>query len=312
MGMLANRLRKKLKHLSKWAQREQVSCFRVYQHDIPEYPVIADVYEDQAVAWLARRKIDETEEQQQNFAEVVKAELLEGLDLQEDNLFLKTRRPGGQYRRKSSRREEFIVKENGLKYSVNLSDYHDTGLFLDHRPLRQKVFETSRGLSVLNLFCYTGSFTVCAAKGGAKETVSVDLSERYLEKVAYNLRINVVPPHRHSMVRDDVMAWLPFAAEQGFRFDLIICDPPTFSNSKKSEDMFEVSRDGQRLINQSLQLLNPGGRLYFSCNRKGFVLPELELETLQVNCQDITPQTIPYDFQGLNPHCCWQFDKTRP
>ena len=300
MGMLANRLRKNMRHLRKWARREDVSCFRVYDGDIPEHPVTVDWYEGRAVAWASLRRRDETPEAREAWVEAVRSELAEGLELAPEDLFLKDRRPGGQYRKEGERRVEFPVREGGLEFLVNLSDYHDTGLFLDHRVTRARVRERARGCRFLNLFCYTGSFTVHAAAGGAAETTSVDLSAPYLEWTARNLALNGLEGPAHRLVQADVMAWLPRAAEEGRRFDLVVCDPPTFSNSKRMRGTLDIGRDHPLLLRAVLRLLAPGGQLWFSTNDRGFELDREALGACRV--EDITEETLPEDFAGRRPH----------
>lgn len=308
MGMLANRLNKNATHLKKWAKRENISCYRLYQNDIPEYPLTIDWYDGRVAAWANQRKRDETPELRQAFLQEAFEEIASGLRLDpgDADIFIKDRRPGGQYAPIAAERTEFLVQESGLKFRVNLSDYHDTGLFLDHRVTRQLVAGQCAHKKMLNLFCYTGSFSLYAARAGARETVSVDLSKRYLNWTQDNFTLNGLDDRaRHFFVRDDVFAWLPDADEKGHRFDVIVCDPPTFSNSKRMEGMLDIQRDHVRLIEMALKLLTPGGLLYFSTNKRGFTLNVPALE--QVSCRDITVETTPQDFAGSQPHSCYLF-----
>ncbi len=304
MGMLANRLGKNLKHLRKWSRREGITCFRLYDGDIPEHPVTVDWYEGRAVAWAALRRRDETPEARDLWLAEIRHELQEGLELAPGHLFLKERRPGGQYRKEGEDRVEVTVHEAGLDFLVNLSDYHDTGLFLDHRCTRAMVGAQARGLRFLNLFCYTGSFTVYAAAGGAVQSTSVDLSGPYLEWAWRNLQMNGLAGPAHELVQADLMTWLPQAAREGRRYDLVVCDPPTFSNSKRMRGALDLGRDHPALLRAVVELLTPGGQLYFSTNDRRF---EMDLEALgPLPCQEITSQTVPLDFSGRRPHRAWR------
>lgn len=297
--MLANRLRKNARHLRKWARREGVACYRLYDRDIPEHPATIDWYDGRAVAWAALRARDPGEAERQAWLTELHAEVTEGLELPPELVFLKDRRPGGQYRREGQQRAEFLVPEGGLRFLVNLSDYHDTGLFLDHRQTRAMVRAEAAGKRFLNLFCYTGSFTAYAAHGGAVATDSVDLSATYLDWTWRNLEINDLAGPAHTLLREDVLEWLPRAARSGRRYGLIVCDPPTFSNSKRMRDELDVQRDHPELIAGCRALLEPGGTFYFSTNERGF---ELRVEGLE----EITDRTVPPDYAGKRPHRCWR------
>ncbi|MEW6283421.1 MAG: class I SAM-dependent methyltransferase [Candidatus Eremiobacterota bacterium] len=289
MGMLADRLRKNLRHLQKWARRSQVSCFRVYDRDIPQHPVTVDTYEGRVVAFCGQRT--ELSEVGRELGEVFGVEPV-----------LKERRPGGQYPREGRSSEEFPVSEGGLKFLVNLRDYHDTGLFLDHRLTRAMVRDLSSGRRVLNLFCYTGSFSVYAAAGGAASTTSVDLSRTYLAWARRNLELNGFP--NQELVYADVMQWLRQARHN---YDLIVCDPPTFSNSKKMQGWLDLQEHHPQMIRLCLDRLSPEGLLLFSTNDQRFTLRELP------GCQveDITRQTLPEDFRNRQPHRCFRIRALR-
>jgi 23S rRNA (cytosine1962-C5)-methyltransferase len=314
MGMLANRLQRMLRHWRKWARRSEVTCFRLYEKDIPEHPLIIDWYDGRALVWAMHRTRDETDAQRARWLEQVEWEVREGLDLppprsegEEDRLYFKERRRQrnlDQYRRVAEDRREFVVEEQGLKFWVNLSDYHDTGLFLDHRNTRARVRAEAAYKRVLNLFCYTGSFSVYAAAGGAWETVSVDLSNTYLGWAERNFALNEVDRRRHHLVRADVLDWLPVAGLKGERFDVIVCDPPTFSNSKRMRDVLDVGVQHPLLINGCLQLLAPGGTLYFSTNYRGFRLREDELAPCLP--EEISAETVPEDYRNKKIHRCWR------
>ncbi len=282
--MLANRLAKNLRHWSRWARRQGLECYRVYHDDIPEYPLTAEIYGSFAVVhapWPRREDLLD--------------ELHTGLDVDQAHLVLKDRgkRPGGVSHAPPGPDRRMTVDEFGLRFEVNLTAYHDTGLFLDHRLTRRMVRERSAGLSVLNLFCYTGSFSVYAAAGGARKVTSVDLSNTYLEWADRNRRLNGQRAELHEIVRADVLQW-----RSDERYDLIICDPPTFSNSKAMRATFDVGRDHPHLLAGCREHLAPGGTVLFSTNDQGF-RPQFE-------GREITPQTVPEDFQrGRPPHRCW-------
>jgi 23S rRNA (cytosine1962-C5)-methyltransferase len=257
------------------------------------------------------RKKDETPEARDAWLAEVEEEVKAGLEVTDENLFFKERRrkkAGQQYEKEAEERQEFVVEEQGHRFIVNLSDYHDTGLFLDHRTTRKMVEGESSRKRMLNLFCYTGSFSVYAAAGGAASTTSVDLSNTYLEWAARNFELNGMDPNTNALERADVLQWVPRAAAERRTFDLIVCDPPTFSNSKKMRGFLDVGEQHPELINGCLQLLAPEGVLYFSTNYRGFKLDEEALRPCRI--QDITKQTIPEDYRNEKIHRCWRF--TRP
>lgn len=291
MGMLANRLKKNFKHLQKWAKREGVTCFRVYDRDIPEEPVTLDWYEGRTLVQCAQKKTDDREA----WLREVEREVQEALE--PERIYLKDRRPGGQYPAEGFRSHEFPVSEGGLKFLVNLEDYHDTGLFLDHRQTRALVRQNARHKRVLNLFCYTGSFTVYAADGGARETVSVDLSNTYLEWAERNFALNGLALEQHRLERADILTWVDGA--HGL-FDLIVCDPPTFSNSKKMSEHFDVAEHHPKLIGDCVDRLAPGGELFFSTNHQKF-----ELKT-HLPAEELTGKTVPPDFRNRKQHRLWR------
>lgn len=300
---LTNRVRKNAKHLRKWARREGVSCYRVYDRDIPEYPLAVDWYEGALyVAEYARRGQEErAAEEVDDWMRAVAS----ALDVAEDDCFLKQRkRQSGtsQYERVGADRATRHVREDDLRFEVNLSDYLDTGLFLDHRVTRRMVREESAGRVVWNLFCYTGAFSVHAAAGGARETLSVDMSATYLEWTERNLRANGFAAEKHTTLRVDATAWLESVAPE--QTDLIVLDPPTFSNSKRMRGHFDVQRDHVSLIAHCRRALRPGGVLYFSNNQRTFRLDEQAFSGL--DAAEITHKTVPADFRRKRPHRCWR------
>ncbi len=321
--MLANRLRKRQRHLRKWARRNDITCYRLYERDIPEFPLIVDWYGDgkgsgEAVAWLYERKRDETPEQADAQRELTLNEICEGLDLTRDQLFVKERaRQRGrdtQYERLDQSGHVHIVAEQGLRFEVNLGDYLDTGLFLDHRNTRALVRERAAGQRVLNLFAYTGSFTCYALDGGARATTTVDLSKTYCEWARRNVEHNgfgdrLAQP-THQIVQADCLDFLTAEIDRGVGYDLIVCDPPTFSNSKRmASSSFDVVRDHPALIGDCVELLNDGGALYFSTNARGFALETAQLPD-GLTIEELTPQSIPEDFRNRRIHQCWRLVKS--
>ena len=315
--MVANRIRKTLKHSARWREREGVTCFRAYDADLPEYAAAVDVYTEDGGEARSFLHVQEyappstvpEHDAKRRFGELLSA-LRDVFGVPKERIALKTRargRGGSKYGRMDEREEPFIVREGAVRLEVNLFDYLDTGLFLDHRPLRSHIAEDAKGLRFLNLFCYTGAATVHAAVGGAATTTSVDLSSTYLEWAARNMAINgqVGPQHRY--VKADVMSWL--RAEKA-EYDLIFCDPPTFSNSKDKED-FDVQKHHVDLLGAAVRRLAPGGVLLFSNNFRRFK-PELETIAKFAEIEEITPSTIGADFER-NPriHRAWMLHRGR-
>ena len=325
----ANRLNKNLTHLRKWAKRSGVSCYRAYDGDLPDYAVAVDVYASKELhiyvqEYLAPKTIDP-----------VKAEkrLREALSHIQHQFKVpatrlhyrlrKSQKGDSQYRKQADTSIFHEIDEHGCRLLVNFADYLDTGLYLDHRPLRQRIQKESEGKSFLNLFCYTASATAHAVQGGATRTVSVDMSNTYLEWGQRNLKLNgaaaqvvdrysvrntILP--EHALIRADCRVWLEeqAALDRPLQFDRILLDPPTFSNSKKMEGTLDIQRDHPALVNQAAALLAPGGVLYFSCNRRSFKLDTESLGNLQV--ADITLQTLDEDFKRPPPsHRCWRIQK---
>jgi len=304
--MFRNRLSKVFKHRSKQAKRQQISCYRVYENDLTEFPFAIDIYEDKLYVAEYKRHHSLTEEEYEAWLEESLVVMEEVLGIHQQNIFLKQRqrKPGrqGQYEKVDAVKNEFVVSENGLNFKVNLSDYLDTGLFLDHRITRQMVREQSAGKRVLNLFCYTGSFSVYAAAGGAASVTSVDLSNTYLRWAEENMKLNGFNDrNKFTSISADVLQYLDTLEPD--QFDLIILDPPTFSNSKRMQDFLDIQRDHVKLINQCLHAMKPGGLLYFSTNFRKFKLDEDALHAS--NIKDITRQTTPFDFEGKLYRWCY-------
>ncbi|MGX5672401.1 bifunctional 23S rRNA (guanine(2069)-N(7))-methyltransferase RlmK/23S rRNA (guanine(2445)-N(2))-methyltransferase RlmL [Thermomonas fusca] len=308
--MVANRLRKNLDKLARWRQQEQVSCFRAYDADIPEYACAVDVYTTiEGETWLHVQEYAAPAEIPEATTRKRLSDLLlavrEVFGLPREKVAVKTRstgKGGSKYGHFDHRGQFLTVEEGAAKLQVNLFDYLDTGLFLDHRPLRAKMALEARGKRFLNLFCYTGVATVQAAVQGAAQTTSVDLSATYLEWLADNLRGNGIGGTRHRIAQADALKWLE--ADTG-EYDVVFCDPPTFSNSKRADD-FDVQRDHVRLLRAAVARLAPGGVLYFSNNFRRFRLDEAALaEFAQV--EDISAATIPPDFaRNARIHRAWR------
>ena len=302
--MFANRLRKNRKRLSKWVKREQVECYRLYDADMPEYAVAVDIYAAQVhvAEYQAPRGVNP--EAASRRLDEVRAALPQALAVPADSIVYKQRRRQrgvGQYEKQAARTELLSVNEGRAKLLVNLHDYLDTGLFLDHRPLRLRIGREADGKDFLNLFCYTGSASVHAALGGARSTTSVDMSNTYINWLRKNLANNGLDETRNILVKADCLRWLEQA--QG-RYDLIFLDPPSFSNSKAMEDSFDVQRDHPDLVRATMAVLRESGQLYFSTNRRGFKL-DTALQD-EFCCEDITATTLDPDFQrNRKIHCCW-------
>lgn len=305
--MLGDRLAKNRRHLGKWARKAEVTCWRWYDRDIPDVPVTVDEYDGALVVADCRRAGAHDELDPAWFDAVLAtiAAAAPGAPIHARARRRMTDRTntGVQYQRQDDAGAWREVGEGGRRFHVNLSDYLDTGLFLDHRVSRAEVGARARGLRVLNLFCYTGAFTVYAATGGAASTVSVDLSNTYLDWAADNLARNRVDLRHHTLERADVAAWL--AAYRGPRFDLIVCDPPTFSNSKKMHGTFDVLRDHVGLLTAVARVAAPGAELLFSTNHRSFALSERALPTWP--SRETTRTTVPPDFGYSRPHRSWRF-----
>ena len=310
--MFANRLKKNVRHLAKWARKNQLDCYRVYDADLPDYAVAIDVYGDyvHVQEYAPPADIDplKASERLDEVMQIIPAVL----GVKDDKVALKLRqkqRGSNQYESQAALRQRFEVRENDLRFWINLTDYLDTGLFLDHRITRQMLAENSRNKAFLNLFAYTGSATVYAAAGGAKTTTTVDMSNTYLGWARDNMQLNNFVGEQHQFFRADVLAWLNEPATQDLRFDLIFVDPPTFSNSNKMEGVFDIQRDYSDMLHKVAGLLNPGGEIFFSTNRRDFKLDASTLQGLEI--KDISKATLPPDFERNSKiHYCWRIQKS--
>ena len=308
--MFRNRLEKVYRHLGKQAKRMGISCYRLYDHDLPEFPFCIEIYEQNIYVAEYKRRHGMDDDEHDEWMKRSIVVICEILKVSDENIFLKLRqkKPGrlGQYQKTAGKQSEFIVEENKLKFIVNLSDYLDTGLFLDHRVTREKVRGEARDKKVLNLFSYTGSFSVYSAAGEASEIVTVDLSKTYLAWAERNMKLNEFKdPSKYKFIQTDVLQYLHTITEN--YFDLVILDPPTFSNSKRMEDILNIQQDHVKLINDCLRILKPGGKIYFSTNYKRFVLDNVSIRSSLI--KDITKQTTPFDFEGRINRVCYLIEK---
>lgn len=305
--MFRNRLTKTWRHVSKLAKRQGVTCYRVYDHDLPEFPFCIELYEDKVYLAEYQRRHGMSEEDHAAWLETCVPVISAVMETPDEKIYFRERRRKAgrldQYEKLASEQEWFVVQEAGLSFRVNLTDYLDTGLFLDHRITRGMVRQEAMGRRVLNLFCYTGSFSVYAAAGGALSVDSVDLSKTYLGWAEANMALNGLlrgGPER--FIHADVKQWLDEAPSA--RYDLVIMDPPTFSNSKRMKDFLDIQRDHAELINQALRAMAFGGVLYFSTNFRRFVLEGDKIEAASV--KDITNATTPFDFQRKLFRWCYK------
>jgi 23S rRNA G2069 N7-methylase RlmK/C1962 C5-methylase RlmI len=304
-----NRLVKNERSLRRWARREGIEAFRIYDRDIPEVPLAVDLFRREGgtalLLALYERPYEKDEAFEAEWLDLMAEAASGALGTPRDLVFTRTRkrqRGEGQYERAASKRFEWTVKEGGLTFIVNLSDYLDTGLFLDHRPTRALVRADAGGCQVLNLFAYTGSFSVYAASGGAKSVTSVDLSNTYLAWAGRNLAANGFEGPAFPLVREDASAFLHRSAMAGRRWDLIVADPPTFSNSKSSGRDFDLNLEWPRLVGSCLSVLAPGGTLYFSTNSRRL---KWDPSLVAAPAEDISEATIPPDFRNRRAHRCW-------
>jgi len=302
----ANRLRKNVKKLEKWARQEGIECYRIYDADLPDYNVAVDRYGDWVIIqeYAPPKTIDPNKARQRLF-DVISA-TLSVLQLPADRLIMKTRerqKGKAQYQKLSEKGDYFEVKEFNARFWVNLTDYLDTGLFLDHRIARKMLGQMSQGKDFLNLFAYTGTASVHAGLGGARSTTTVDMSRTYLEWAERNLRLNGLTGRQHRLMQADCLSWLNESDEN---FDLIFIDPPTFSNSKRMEESFDVQRDHMMLMRNLKRLLRRGGTIMFSNNKRGFKMDMDGLKALGLQAQDITQKTQSQDFaRNRQIHNCW-------
>ena len=295
--MFDNRLKKVKRIIGKQARQLSIDCYRLYDRDLPEFPLIIDVYGEEVLVTEYRSQHRLTEEEYEQWLTDSLEVIQHVLEKTPDQIHLKERKRKesrqDQYQKTDNQKAFFEVKEGGLKFWVNLTDYLDTGLFIDHRITREMVQKDAKDKRVLNLFCYTGSFSVYAAAGGASKVVSADLSNTYLDWAKRNMELNGFSGKEYEFVRVDVLQWLPGLPAESF--DLIVLDPPTFSNSKAMKDVFDIQLQHVELINTCLSKLAPNGVLYFSTNARKFVMEDTLIGGA---IKEITTATTPFDFKG--------------
>lgn len=332
-----NRLSKRYRHLWKWARRLDIHAFRLYDKDIPEIPLAVDFYQTVSSATnestiyahiaLYERPYEKDQKAEDLWLEKMAESVCNVLNIPKDNVFIKQRKKqrgeNSQYEKLSTSNHCITVNEQGLNFIVNLSDYLDTGLFFDHRPLRLAINKECSGKHVLNLFCYTGAFSVYAAKGGAASVDSVDLSHTYIEWAKRNFNINGIDFSKktdcggktvdtYRFIQEDAVNFIKSAAAADTskalrcRWDIIILDPPTFSNSKRLKDIFDINRDWPELVDAAINALTADGVLYFSTNSTKLKMNESLVSGV---ITDITESTIPEDFRNKRIHRCWKIQK---
>lgn len=306
-SIIQNRLKKNHKKLKSWLSQENIDAFRLYEKDIPEYPYIVDIYKNYALIYEKGKKL---EEQEQGLRHKHLGQLFDAIkticNIPEDRIILKKRevqKGKSQYEKEDDEDERLIVYEGKAKFYVNLYDYLDTGLFLDHRPLRKIIFKESKDKKVLNLFAYTGSISIAAALGGGHVT-TVDMSKTYINWAYDNFRLNNIQFSAHNFVAENTF---DFLKKDTGSYDIIILDPPSFSNSKRMDGTFDVQRDHRGLIDLCMNRLNDNGKLYFSNNFRKFKLDSEISE--QYLAKDITKKSIPRDFRDEKIHVCFEITK---
>jgi 23S rRNA (guanine2445-N2)-methyltransferase / 23S rRNA (guanine2069-N7)-methyltransferase len=305
--IFTNRVRKNFKRLSQWVKREGISCWRVYDRDIPEFAFILDLYGDRLHFAEVERNHDHSPIEHTHYMQGMVKSAAEALGIAPEKTYFKKRKPqksgGFQYAPHDTSGEFIEVSEGGHRFLVNLADYLDVGLFLDHRNTRKIVEQEVRDKDFLNLFAYTGSFTVYAAAGGAKSTTTVDTSSTYLEWAQNNLRLNGFLNSKQRFIRSDVFEFLE---RSDGRFDICVVDPPTRSVNRSSARVFDVQEDYIRLLQLVLARMRPEGKVFFSTNYQSFIFKESALtETRKLTIEELTSRTLPLDFQRKTSHRCW-------
>lgn len=302
---LKNRIRKNYRHVKKWAKRTLTNCFRVYDRDIREYPLAIDYYAGKfCVHYFASFRTDE-EPPEELETEATNA-IMSIFGAKPKDIYWRTRirrEKRQQYEKAGEEEEFFTVLEYGVKFRVNLTDYLDTGLFLDHRETRRLVAAEAKDKRVLNLFAYTCSFSVHAAVAGARYTKSVDLSNTYTAWGRENFILNGIHAKNHEIVRADCLKFLDEEIRSGKRYDIIVVDPPTISRSKKMDEMFDIQCDYVFLLQRSIALLAPGGMIFFSTNSRKFFFNESLFPGVAI--REISHKTLPIDFHDPKIHRCW-------
>jgi 23S rRNA (cytosine1962-C5)-methyltransferase len=308
---LKNRIRKNYRHLRKWAKRTSCNSFRIYDRDIKEYPLSIDYYAGRfCVQYFSSDRAND--EASQELQDEVNEVLVSMFEAKVESIYWRSRirrRKMEQYEKKSEEKEFFTVIEYGVKFKINLNDYLDTGLFLDHRETRRLVASLAKGKSLLNLFSYTSSFSVHAALAGAAFTKSVDLSNTYTNWSKDNFILNSLSLESNEVVRADCMKFLTEELRSNLKYDLIVIDPPTISRSKKMDDLFDIQKSYPFLLSSALKLLADGGTIFFSTNSRKFLFDPSLFPDCQI--REITSKTIAIDFQQKKSHRCWTLRKNK-
>lgn len=310
-SLLANRIRKNYRHVRKWAKRTNTNAFRIYDWEIGKYPLAIDYYAGKfCVQYFSRdRENPEPPPELEAETETVLSAIF---GAKPESIFWRSRIKRAkmqQYEKTGEEGDFFPVMEYGVQFQINLTDYLDTGLFLDHRETRRYIASVAKGKRLLNLFAYTCSFSVHAAVGGAVFTKSVDMSNTYTDWGRENFLLNGISSKSHPIVRADCMKFLDEEVRLGSKYDLIVIDPPTISRSKKMEQMFDVQIDYIFLIERALQLLANGGAIYFSTNSRKFVFNEKEFPQCEI--LDVSSKTLPIDFHDPKIHRCWKIQQAK-
>jgi 23S rRNA (cytosine1962-C5)-methyltransferase len=302
---LKNRIRKNYQHVRKWAKRAHTNCFRIYDRDIKEYPVAIDFYDGRfCVHYFG------DEDNTSALEKKTKETLHDLFGAPEDAFYERQRirrKKTEQYEKRAEAKEFFTVMEHGIRFKINLKDYLDTGLFLDHRQTRQVVASLAKNKRLLNLFAYTCSFSVHAAVAGATFTKSVDLSKTYTDWGRENFQLNSIPLTNHEIIRADCLKFLDEEIDAQMFYDVIVLDPPTLSRSKKMERMFDLQRDYAAFISKALKLLANDGTLFFSTNARDFKFDTTFFSEYTI--QDISKKTLPIDFHSPKTHRCWKIQR---
>ena len=309
---LKNRLLKQFKHYQKWANKQAISYYRLYDKDLPDYPCRIDWVDSSIICWIYNRKKDDTDDKKLVYKKNITDTLESTFNVTENQLVIKSRQQQkgiqNQYKKVSNQSDFKIIVENNITFKLNLSDYLDIGLFLDHRKTRQLVQTISANKRVLNLFSYTGGFTCYAIAGGALATTSVDMNKNYIEWTKENVALNEFKKRASDrFICDNVFSFLNQEQSKN-KYDVIICDPPTFSNSKKMTQSFSINDDYQNLLSLCIRLLETGGTLIFSCNSKSFNLDETSFSST-IKFENITKKTIDFDCKNKQAHHCWLITK---
>ena len=308
--LFRSRLVKRARHLRRWPTKRGITCFRLYERDIPEIPLVVDRYEDHLHITEYERPHERDLGRHAAWLELMRSTAAEALGIEADHSHLKSRNHDSrQYEKIDNQQNRIEVEEAGLKFLVNMTDYVDTGLFLDHRITRLMVHGEANGTRFLNLFAYTGSFTVYAADADADSTVTVDLSKNYLQWAEDNLKVNNLAGPEHKFVAMDCMEYLKRCVSKKKKFDLVVVDPPTYSNSKRTDDDWDVQARHVEMLNMIAQILTPEGVVYFSTNFRRFKFHESGLVGFET-VHEISKQTVPEDFRNKRIHRCWRMGKS--